>query len=181
MLDWVSDWNTNKTLIGTDSVITPKIFAGIKQPTGILTGVALGRFALTVRNYSGNIITEIVDGIYGFYDGYKTFAINNSGNVEIGRGSQSIKYNAQTGVIEFGSAVQLNWTTPISDIVSALGGSSYPKLTQISSTGIYTGTLNANQITAGSILASQLDAASIKADIVIGCGWCKNCADRQFA
>ena len=31
MLDWVQDWNSNKTIIGSNSVITPKVFAGTKR------------------------------------------------------------------------------------------------------------------------------------------------------
>lgn len=48
--------------------------------------------------------------------------------------------------------------------LTALGGSSYTKLTKIDSTGIYTGTLNASQVTAGTIGADRIAAASITAD-----------------
>ncbi len=80
-------------------------------------------------------------------------------------------------------------TQPVVDvdqINSALGGTSYPKLTYIDSTGVYTGTLTATQvnavaisassiisdtlssavIAAGSIDASKLNAASIQANII---------------
>lgn len=36
MLDWIQDWNNNRTTIGSNSVITPKIFAGVKTLTGLL-------------------------------------------------------------------------------------------------------------------------------------------------
>lgn len=73
MLDWVKEWNTNKTLIGSSTVITPKIFTGIKNSDGTITGVAIGQFPLSVRTVSGTVTSETVNGIYGFKNGYKTF------------------------------------------------------------------------------------------------------------
>ena len=308
LLDWVADWNSGKTVIDAQSVITPKIFAGTKNTNGTLTGMAIGKFSLSTRNTSGVIASETVNGIYGFNDGKKTFAIDATGNVQLGNGNEYIKYNTATGKMEFGSAVvlawvgatyidangiftgslsantvnairinatqitagtisadridvnalkaslitagniealtldvvrgkiggwsldsdsifrgtknntsgvftaasgsitiasngirgfkwrlestgagaiaggnilwdaagtvtfassvSLNWTAPISSITTALGGSSYPKLTQISSTGIYTGTLTASQITAGTISADRIDVASLKASLI---------------
>lgn len=160
LLDWVSDWDTGKTIIGSNSVITPKIFAGIKNANGTLTGIALGRFPLSTVNASGSIVTETVDGIYGFKDGNKTFFVDNGGNAQLGRGNQYIKFNASTGKVEFGSEVSLNWI-----------GATY-----IDASGIFTGTLsagtvnainfNASQITAGTINASRIDVDSLKASLI---------------
>ena len=186
MLDWVKDWNNNKTQINENSVITPKIFAGTKNSNGTLTGVAMGKFPLSVLNSSGIVTTETINGIYGFKDGYKTFYVNNTGDAGLGRGNQFIRYNATTGKIEFGSDVSLNWTQPIETINTALGGKGFPKLTYIDGKGIYTGTLTAEQvnaininassiktgilsadrIAAGSIKSDKLDANSIKANII---------------
>ncbi|GAB6013546.1 beta strand repeat-containing protein, partial [Viscerimonas tarda] len=160
LLDWVSDWDTGKTLIGGNSVITPKIFAGVKNANGTLTGVALGHFALSALNASGQVVTETIDGIYGFKDGNRTFFVDNGGNAQLGRGTQYIKYNATTGKVEFGSEVALAWI-----------GSTY-----IDATGIFTGTLSANtvgavninatQITAGTIAAARIDVAALKASLI---------------
>lgn len=186
MLDWVKDWNNNKTQINENSVITPKIFAGTKNSNGTLTGVAMGKFSLSVLNSSGVVTTETINGIYGFKDGYKTFYVNNTGDAGLGRGNQFVRYNATTGKIEFGSDVSLNWTQPIETINTALGGKGFPKLTYIDGKGIYTGTLTAEQvnavninassiktgilsadrIAAGSIKSDKLDANSIKANII---------------
>jgi hypothetical protein len=186
MLDWVKDWNNNKTQINENSVITPKIFAGTKNSNGTLTGVAMGKFSLSVLNPSGVVTTETINGIYGFKDGYKTFYVDNTGDAGLGRGNQFIRYNATTGKIEFGSDVSLNWTQPIGAINTALGGKDFPKLTYIDGKGIYTGTLTAEQvnavninassiktgilsadrIAAGSIKSDKLDANSIKANII---------------
>ena len=113
ILDWVKDWNTNKTVIGSDSVITPKIFAGVKNSNDTITGVAIGKFTLKTVNASGSVVSEIVNGVYGFKDGNRTFSIDAGGNIQIGNKNQIIKYNASTGKIEFGSDVSLNWVSAI--------------------------------------------------------------------
>lgn len=160
MLDWVQDWNSNKTIIGSNSVITPKVFAGTKNANGTITGTAIGRFSLSTLNASGSVTTETIDGVYGFKDGNKTFALDNTGNVQLGRGNQYIKYNAATGRVEFGSDVSLAW----------IGA------TFIDRNGIFTGTLsagtvnalqlNASQIVAGTINAARIDVASLKASLI---------------
>lgn len=113
LLDWVKDWNTNKTQINSATVITPKIYAGIKHSDGTLTGTAIGHFMLNVKDATGNIASETVDGIYGFKAGYKTFYVDNAGNAQLGQNDQYIKYNASTGKVEFGSGVSLNWIDAI--------------------------------------------------------------------
>lgn len=113
MLDWVKDWNTGKTVIGAESLITPKIFAGVKNANHTITGIALGKFALSTVNAAGVVATETVNGIYGFKEGNKTFVLDTEGNVQLGRGNQFVKYNAATGKIEFGSEVTLNWVNAI--------------------------------------------------------------------
>lgn len=164
MLDWVKDWNNNKTQINENSVVTPKIFAGTKNSNGTLTGVAMGKFSLSVLNSSGVVTTETINGIYGFKDGYKTFYVDNTGDAGLGRGNQFIRYNATTGKIEFGSDVSLNWTQPIETINTALGGKGFPKLTYIDGKGIYTGTLTAEQVNAVNINASSIKTGTLSAD-----------------
>lgn len=164
MLDWVKDWNNNKTQINENSVITPKIFAGTKNSNGTLTGIAIGKFPLSVLNSSGVVTTETINGIYGFKDGYKTFYVDNTGDAGLGRGNQFIRYNATTGKIEFGSDVSLNWTQPIGAINTALGGKGFQKLTYIDSKGIYTGTLTAEQVNAVNINASSIKTGILSAD-----------------
>lgn len=160
LLDWVKDWNTGKTVINGNSLITPKLFAGKKNTDGTLTGVAIGRFPLSTKTAAGTVATETVDGIYGFKDGYKTFFIDNGGNVQLGRGNQFIKYNAATGKVEFGSEVSLLWK-----------GATY-----IDKDGIFTGTLSAttvkavkldaSQITSGTISAARIDVNTLKASLI---------------
>lgn len=89
--------------------------------------------------------------------------LNNDGSGRVANGN--IIWNS-SGTVTFGSSVSLSWTSPINSITNALGGSSYPKLTKITSTGIYTGTLTASQITAGTISAARIDTNSIKTSIL---------------
>lgn len=160
ILDWVADWNSGKTIIDSQSVITPKIFAGTKNSNGTITGMAIGKLVLSTQNSSGTITKETVNGIYGFNNGKKTFEINATGNVLLGNGNEYIKFNATTGKVEFGSAVALAWI-----------GATY-----IDANGIFTGTLSANtvnairinasQITAGTINAARIDVNTLKASLI---------------
>lgn len=112
-LDWIQDWNNNRTQIGSTTLITPKLFAGVKNPDGTVTGTAIGRFALSTKTVSDSIVTETVDGICGFKDGYKTFLLDNGGNVQLGSGDQFVRYDAASGKITFGAGVSLNWINAI--------------------------------------------------------------------
>lgn len=48
LLPWVEDWNNNKTEIGGEYLVSPKIFSGTKDSDGKLTGIALGRDCITI-------------------------------------------------------------------------------------------------------------------------------------
>lgn len=65
MLDWVKDWDTNKTEISGEYLISPKIFAGTKNEDATLSGVVIGRY--------GGLI-----GIYGYLNNKDVFHINGS-------------------------------------------------------------------------------------------------------
>lgn len=159
-LDWVKEWNTGKTQINENTVITPKLFAGIKNADGTLTGTAIGCFDVSSKTPSGTLSTETVNGISGFRDGYKTFFLDNGGNAQLGRGEQFVRYNAATGKVEFGAGVSLLWA-----------GATY-----IDKDGIFTGTLSATtvaalhldaaQITSGTISAQRIDTAALQASLI---------------
>lgn len=146
--DWVTDWDSNKTVIDAHSVITPKIFAGVKNADHTITGVAIGKFPLSVRDDAGAMGTETINGIYGFRAGYKTFYIDSNGSAGLGRGNNAIRYNAVSGKIEFGSEVAMAWA-----------GATY-----IDADGIFTGTLSAETVNAVRISASQVTTGTLSAD-----------------
>lgn len=150
LLDWVNEWNNGKNLINSNTVITPKLFAGTKNSDGTISGVAIGSFSLSTKTASGTITTETVNGIYGFKDGYKTFYVDNGGNAQLGYGNEYIKYNASSGKIEFGSAVSMQWV-----------GATY-----IDKDGIFTGTLSADTVKAINIAASQITSGKISATYI---------------
>lgn len=160
LIDWVADWNSGKTVINSQTIITPKIFAGTKNANNTITGIAIGKFPLSTINASGSVSTETINGIYGFNSGKKTFAIDATGNVQLGYGNESIKYDVTTGKIQFGSTVSLAWI-----------GATY-----INSSGIFTGTLSANtvnaininatQIVSGTINAARIDTNALKASLI---------------
>lgn len=160
ILDWVKEWDTNRTQIDANTVITPKLFAGVKNADGTITGTAIGRYAVSAKTDSGTLSAEIVDGISTFKDGYKTFCLDSGGNVQLGRGEQFIRYDAITGKVVFGAGVSLLWV-----------GATY-----IDKDGVFTGKLSAttvaaiqidaSQITAGVIDAARLNVDELKASIL---------------
>lgn len=70
MLDWIQEWENNKTTIGSTYLITPRIFVGKKvvNEAGLnsLSGVYIGPDATSA-------------GIYGYKEGEDIFHINESG------------------------------------------------------------------------------------------------------
>ena len=87
--------------------------------------------------------------------------LKNDGSGRLANGN--IIWNT-AGTVTFSSLVSLNWTTPIGDIQDSIDESITPKLTKITSTGIYTGTLTATQINAVSISASSIKTGTLSAD-----------------
>ncbi len=73
MLDWIQDWENNKTTIGSTYMITPKIFVGKKITTSedmkALTGVYIGPDS------------DNGAGIYGYKEGEDIFHINERGGL----------------------------------------------------------------------------------------------------
>ncbi len=71
MLDWILDWESNKTVIGDTYLITPKIFVGKKveneEGLNTLTGVYIGPDDTNTA------------GIYGYKEGEDIFHINANG------------------------------------------------------------------------------------------------------
>lgn len=77
-LEWVMDWDNNKTQIGSETIITPKIFAGKKNENETITGVAIGNFNINSKNPEGAIVSTVINGIHGFKDGETIFSIDES-------------------------------------------------------------------------------------------------------
>ncbi|MDR1091340.1 MAG: hypothetical protein LBL79_09715 [Prevotella sp.] len=73
-LDWIKDWENNKTKIGGDYLITPQLFVGKKVTSesqlSVLTGVYIG---------PEGIVPNSSAGIYGYKEGKEIFHINETG------------------------------------------------------------------------------------------------------
>ena len=91
MLDWIKDWESNKTTIGDSYVITPKLFVGTKikghydsldQVPG-LTGVYIG------PNNNGSC------GVYGYNDNEQIFKLDDKGG---SIGGWSINHNSISSI-----------------------------------------------------------------------------------
>lgn len=77
--DWITEWDNQKTTINGMSVLSPRIFAGTVTD-GVPTGVAIGKNVFGEFGTYGNI-----SGIAGYKDGTKTYHLNNSGDLLIGK------------------------------------------------------------------------------------------------
>lgn len=135
-----------------------------KTLNGTLTGVAMGKFSLSVLNSSGVVTTETINGIYGFKDGYKTFYVNNTGDAGLGRENQFIRYNATTERLSSVRTFLSIGHSLLKQSIRLLGGKGFPKLTYIDGKGIYTGTLTAEQVNAVNINASSIKTGTLSAD-----------------
>ena len=65
-LDWVNDWNGQKTVIGGTGIVTPKMFAGENKGTSgdpELIGIAMGRDVLSGSSKKGIYGYSTVNGI----------------------------------------------------------------------------------------------------------------------
>lgn len=92
MLDWIRDWESNKTTIGSTYLITPKLFVGKRieseEDLLVLTGVYIGPDS------------DNGAGIYGLKDGVDIFHVNEYGGMiggwEITRNGIQIETNQGT-------------------------------------------------------------------------------------
>lgn len=72
LLPWIEEWDNNKTQIGSESIISPKMFAGTNTGTSAnptLTGVAIGRGVITINGVEKT-------GLFGLKNGKLTFEID---------------------------------------------------------------------------------------------------------
>ena len=116
-IDWVREWDSNKTRIGDSYIVSPKAFLGVNR-NDIITGVAIG------LDISGSASSDI--GIAGYNDNQQTFIIRADGSATFGVDSGQ---SSQFSIFPDGSASIKN--------------------------------LNADNITAGTVLGSMVDAKGI--------------------
>ena len=69
LLDWVEEWNGNKTDVGRELIISPGMVAGKKESSGKFTGVMFGRDMIEVNGV-------MQTGLFGMKNGDLTFSID---------------------------------------------------------------------------------------------------------
>lgn len=131
MLDWIQDWDSNKTTINGARILTPKIFAGTVHTNGSLTGLALGNIPLNVKNPTTGVFeTREMNGLYGFKNGTCTWFFDANGNAQLGNGKNYIRYDSSTGKVTFGEDVVLIWSKEISNALDNANAYADEKLTE---------------------------------------------------
>lgn len=75
LLPWIEKWNGYATELGEEYIITPKMFSGVKNSDGTLTGVVQGKDCITISGTKRS-------GLFGLKDGKIIFSIDDTGNVD---------------------------------------------------------------------------------------------------
>ena len=99
---WVQKWDTNKTVISGEEIVSPRAFFGSYEPESEsgLTGIALG-IDLESRNTPGQ--EGLLDaGIVGYYCNEPSFRLNIDGTAQFGRDTDEKKvYIDNDGALHF--------------------------------------------------------------------------------
>ena len=69
LLDWIEEWNGNKTDVGKELIISPRMVAGKKESNGKFTGVMFGRDMIEVDGV-------MQTGLFGLKNSNLTFSID---------------------------------------------------------------------------------------------------------
>lgn len=114
MLDWILDWESNKTVIGDSYLISPKIFVGkkVENAEGLktLTGVYIGPDDTNTA------------GIYGYKEGKDVFHVNAKGAMLGGWNvlSDCITTSNENGTIRLGADGNIFYRTSKNELVWSL-------------------------------------------------------------
>lgn len=116
-IDWINEWNGTRNQIGSNYVITPKIFAGHKAENGKITGIYFGKLKGFVNETLPLTMSDAGEGLYGYQDDKIIFYIANNGakiggwditqnSIQCSDGTLTIK---SEGVIASQSKGQEHW------------------------------------------------------------------------
>ena len=144
MLDWILDWESNKTVIGDSYLISPKIFVGkkVENAEGLktLTGVYIGPDDANTA------------GIYGYKEGKDVFHINAKGAMLGGWNvlSDCITTSNENGTISLGADGNLFYRTNKNELVWSLfqdGSATFAKgnvMLNSDGSAVFTGSIKAS-------------------------------------
>lgn len=144
MLDWILDWESNKTVIGDSYLISPKIFVGkkVENAEGLktLTGVYIGPDDTNTA------------GIYGYKEGKDVFHINAKGAMLGGWNvlSDCITTSNENGTISLGADGNIFYRTNKNELVWSLfqdGSATFAKgnvMLNSDGSAVFTGSIKAS-------------------------------------
>lgn len=144
MLDWILDWESNKTVIGDSYLISPKIFVGkkVENAEGLktLTGVYIGPDDTNTA------------GIYGYKEGKDVFHINAKGAMLGGWNvlSDCITTSNENGTIRLGADGNIFYRTNKNELVWSLfqdGSATFAKgnvMLNSDGSAVFTGSIKAS-------------------------------------
>lgn len=144
MLDWILDWENNKTVIGDSYLISPKIFVGkkVENAEGLktLTGVYIGPDDTNTA------------GIYGYKEGKDVFHINAKGAMLGGWNvlSDCITTSNENGTISLGADGNIFYRTNKNELVWSLfqdGSATFAKgnvMLNSDGSAVFTGSIKAS-------------------------------------
>ena len=78
-VDWIEEWDGTYNQIGSNYVITPKLFAGHKTSEGKITGIYLGKLKGFIGEIFPFTLSDAEEGLYGYRDNKIVFYIDNNG------------------------------------------------------------------------------------------------------
>lgn len=144
MLDWILDWESNKTVIGDSYLISPKIFVGkkVENAEGLktLTGVYIGPDDTNTA------------GIYGYKEGKDVFHINAKGAMLGGWNvlSDCITTSNENGTIRLGADGNIFYRTNKNELIWSLfqdGSATFAKgnvMLNSDGSAVFTGSIKAS-------------------------------------
>lgn len=144
MLDWILDWESNKTVIGDSYLISPKIFVGkkVENAEGLktLTGVYIGPDDTNTA------------GIYGYKKGKDVFHINAKGAMLGGWNvlSDCITTSNENGTIRLGADGNIFYRTNKNELIWSLsqdGSATFAKgnvMLNSDGSAVFTGSIKAS-------------------------------------
>lgn len=144
MLDWILDWESNKTVIGDSYLISPKIFVGkkVENAEGLktLTGVYIGPDDTNTA------------GIYGYKEGKDVFHVNAKGAMLGGWNvlSDCITTSNENGTIRLGADGNIFYRTSKNELVWSLfqdGSATFAKgnvILNSDGSAVFTGSIKAS-------------------------------------
>lgn len=144
MLDWILDWESNKTVIGDSYLISPKIFVGkkVENAEGLktLTGVYIGPDDTNTA------------GIYGYKEGKDVFHVNAKGAMLGGWNvlSDCITTSNENGIIRLGADGNIFYRTNKNELVWSLfqdGSATFAKgnvMLNSDGSAVFTGSIKAS-------------------------------------